>query len=166
MRADFQLAMQILDKDVIPPAATAAGTTNKEGAQMDLKTLLAANPTAQAEFDAAITAAEAKGKVAGKEEAKLAAKEVANFLANPNYPKQVGEMAIKVLTGDQPQSSLQQMVATADMILEMQKGQGAAAGTAAAGETPAQTPPAPTDATNVADEAGLEAAIQLAKGGN
>ena len=170
VRADLQLAMQIMDGDshfkFTPPAASAAGISSKEGLQMDLKALLAANPQAQAEYDQAIKDAEARGKVAGPEEMKATVTSVAPFLSNKSYPSQVGEMALKVLTGEQQKASLDSMVAMADMMKEMQKGTGAAAGTQAAGETPGD-PAAPgvVDATNVSDEAGLQAAIQLAKGG-
>ena len=90
---------------------------------MDLKALLAANPQAQAEYDQAIKDAEARGKVAGTEEMKATVTSVAPFLSNKSYPSQVGEMALKVLTGEQQKASLDSMVAMADMMKEMQKGE-------------------------------------------
>jgi len=166
VKADLQLAMQLYDTDT-PPAAPAAGIKTQEGKQMNLQALLAANPQAKAEYDAAITAAVAQGEKAGKEEMQATAKAVSNFLSNPAYPKQVGEMAAKVLTGEQSKASLDNMVMMADMMTEMQKGNQAAAGTAAAGGTPGQQQNTAVDPFNVADETGLEAAIQLAapKGG-
>ena len=172
VKADLQLAMQLFGdvpatQSFSPPAATAAGTKKEEGTTMSLNALLAANPQAKAEYDAAITAAEARGKVAGTEEMQATAKAVGNFLSNKEYPVQVGEMALKVLTGEQSKANLDMVVSMADMMKEQQKGTQAAAGTTATGETLGQgggeAPVA--NATDVSSPIDLAAAIAQFKGG-
>ena len=88
---------------IIPPAA--AGKTNKEASIMDLKALLAANPEAKTEYDAAIVAAEntarAEGEVAGitkgTDEMKAVYAVALPILSSQHYPeamkKRVGEKA-------------------------------------------------------------------------
>lgn len=145
------------------PPAVAAGTINQEVQQMSLKALLAANPAAQAEFDTAMNNARNDGITAGKAELQGTIAAAAPFLSNPSYPKQVGEIALKVITGELQTASLTSIVATADMVKEMQAGtQAAAAPAATVVPTPAATLTA--DATNVCDDASLQAAIAAAKG--
>ena len=131
---------------------------------MSLKALLAANPAAQAEFDAEIQAAVTKGKAEGQKAMQETAKAVGPFLANAAYPQQVGAMAVKVLTGEQPQSALDALVSMADMVTEMQKGKGGAEGTLKTGETQGQQQVV-VDPSSVSDEASLQAAIELGKKG-
>jgi ATP-dependent protease ClpP protease subunit len=177
VKADLQLAMQIYG-DARPfgegaptqsfstPAAPAAGNSTEEGKQMKLAELLAANPEARAEYDQAITAAEGKGK----EEMQTTVTAVSKYLNNKDYPAQVGTMALQVLSGAQPKANLDAIVATADMMKEMQAGGQAAAASATLPDTPGQGGNAApvANATDVSSEMDLGAAIAQFKseGGN
>jgi ClpP class serine protease len=128
--------------DVVKPPA-AAGKTNKEASIMNLKELLAANPDAQAEYDAAITAAadtaRAEGETAGTEkgreemQAKITA--VAPFLASADYPAVIGETALKVLKGEEAEVTLKASIAAVDAVKESTAQTTAAGETTATGET-------------------------------
>lgn len=132
---------------------------------MNLQELLAANPAAKAEYDAAITTATANGVTTGKEAMQATVKAVAPFLANASYPKQVGEMAVKVLTGEQTAANLTALVATADMMKEMQASSGGAQGTQEGGDVAAQQAAAlaASKAGMISDETALQAEITALK---
>lgn len=165
LKADLKQANALMcAMNLTPPAAAVAGNQSKEVLQMSLIALLAANPTAKAEHDAAIQAAILQGKADGNKEMQETVKQVSPFLNNPAYPKQVGEMACKVLTGEQQQPSLVAMVSMADMMLEMQKGKEAGKETSGTRETQGQQQSTVADPSNVCDEASLQAAIDKAKG--
>jgi ClpP class serine protease len=104
------------DGDNKTPAA--AGKPNKEASIMNLKELLAANPDAQAEYDAIIAGidkvARAEGETAGiekgKEEMQAVITAASPYIGNKDYPT-LGEMAVNVLKGDESIVTLKASVA-------------------------------------------------------
>lgn len=110
---------------ITPPAA--AGKPNKEASIMNLKELLAANPDAQTEYNAAITIAadtasaegETAGKTAGMEQMKAAFTAALPILSSDSYPDTVKErVTVKAMAGDT--EGLADFVAMHDMNLENQ----------------------------------------------
>lgn len=167
VKADIQQAMALFQPpvaSVISTPAVAAGNKTQEVRQMaTLAELLAANPAAQVEFDNAVQAA----RTEGKKEMQTIIAAATPFLNNANYPKQVGEMAVKVLSGEQTAANLTALAATADMLKEMQSTGKATEETGNVGETPAQQMTPATDPHGeIADEAGLQALVAQFKGGN
>lgn len=155
---DTGAAPSAVDTDVTPPAS--AGHSKQEVQHMSLKALLAANPAAQAEYDAAISAARTEGETAVKERVAAAAP----FIGSDKYPKSVSETAVKVVTGEVPMSGLHTVVAAVDAVREEQAAQQAATASAAAPATPAPAA-APAVATEglVSDDTSLSAVVAMHK---
>lgn len=88
---------------------------------MSLKKIIEDNPAAKNEYDAELKAKYEAGVNDGKEELNSKISKVANFLNNENYPSQIKNVALEVLKGEKSIETLDAMVATADMMIEMQK---------------------------------------------
>ena len=133
---------------------------------MTLAKLLSENPAAQAEYDAAISAAEAKGEKTGQDSMKATIETVAPFLANAEYPSIVGATALKVLKGDAQALELTCAVAAVDAV--KQQAAGAAAAESGTPETPGQQqaqPAARKDGEVTSTQAHLDEDIAQAKKG-
>lgn len=153
--------------DVTPPAA--AGDNKEEDQQMSktLAVVLAENPTAKAEHDAAIAAARLEGEKAGKDEVQARITAASPYLTSTEYPQAVRETAVKTITGEVPVASLTTVVAAVDAVRQEQASKAATDDTAKKGDTPAAQGDKPVDpAAVISDDAGLEAAIARSKGGN
>lgn len=168
MKADLQQVALMLGtapiNTVSTPAPAAAGIKKEEDSMtiLALAALLAANPTAKAEHDAMVAQARTEGAAAV--EARVTA--AAPFLSNPAYGAAVGAVALKVVKGEEAQSTLTAVVA----VLDAQKEQGAAAPAAAAAAAAPVAPAAPLDlgadaSGIVKDDAGLTALVAGMKGG-
>lgn len=162
MRDDVAKASAMLNLAVIPSTTqppASAGIPQKEVQQMDLKELLAANPAAQAQYDAALVAARKEGVA----EVHATINTVAPFLANASYPAIIASTALKVLKGEEASGTLISAVAAVDAVREDAAAAKAAA-EAAGKETPGQqTPPAAAPGAVVSSEADLEATIAAAR---
>lgn len=151
VKADLELAMAHFANET--PPAKPAGTKTQEVQHMNLQELLAANPAAKAEFDAAIASARLEGEKAMN----ATIEKVAPFLgAASSYPPVISTTALKVLKGEEAMISLTAAVAAVDAVREEKAQSAASAG--AAGETPASQTPQ-TDTGMVSSEADLDAAV-------
>ena len=65
-----------------------------------LKEFLAENPTAQAEYNAALKEKHKAGVTAGKAEIRKDIKKVTPFLLSENYDSAIKQVAVKALTGE------------------------------------------------------------------
>lgn len=98
---------------------TSASIQETHTVSKKLKELLAENSGAQSEYDAAVAEAktggftEGKAEVNAEVEARVKAAETV-FGAEAAYPKAINELAIKVMFGTEPKSSLTASVATID----------------------------------------------------
>jgi ATP-dependent protease ClpP protease subunit len=149
-----------------PPAV--AGSPQKEVQQMALKKLLADNPAAQAEYDAALAAARTEGESTGKAAIQATIDRVTPILASGAYPASVTNVALAVLKGTESAGTLTAVVTTVDAMREDAAAAAAAAATAALPGTPAGQVPVHQPGAEVKDQAGLDAEIARAKaeGGN
>jgi ATP-dependent protease ClpP protease subunit/nucleoside diphosphate kinase len=164
VKADMQLAAAALNISIaVPPAA--AGTQSKEVHQMKLHELLAADPAAKTEFDAAIAAARVEGEASGKATMSATIEKVAPFMVSGAYPATVGKTALAVLKGEEAMGTLTAAVAAVDAVREEHAATVAAAASVAAGDVAAQQHNQIDPAAVVADQTGLDAAIAAAKGG-
>lgn len=129
---DFERAAAFINKEAPKPPA-AAGKPKEEAVRMkSLKELLAENPDAKAEHEAAILAADTKARAEGetagiekgKDEMKATIAKVAPFLNSAEYPT-VGEIAINVLKGEASVVTLDATVAAVDAVKEQMKEKGA-----------------------------------------
>lgn len=162
-RADWQRAAAILPEHEIQPPA-AAGKPKEEVQQMALKDLLAANPAAQAEFDREMAGARAEGEKA----VRATIDKVAPFLSSNQYPRVIGETALKVLKGEESMVTLTASVAAVDAVRESAAAAAAASETGATGATPPQQPTGVKETgAPVATAEDLEAEIaRFQEGGN
>jgi ATP-dependent protease ClpP protease subunit len=163
-RADMIAASGIMSLATPPVSTTqppaSAGIPQKEVQQMNLQELLAANPAAQAQYDAALAAARKEGVA----EVHATINTVAPFLANASYPAIIAATALKVLKGDEASGTLISAVAAVDAVREDAAAAKAAAEAAAAGNTLPQTPaPVAAPGAVVSSEADLDATIAAAR---
>lgn len=100
-----------------PANNTRDNNINQEVKSMTLKEFLDQNPAAKIEYDEAIKDA----RDAGQKEIRDVVSKAAPFLSNSEYPKQIHESAVAVIKGEKSADILDSMVATADMIKEMNK---------------------------------------------
>jgi ATP-dependent protease ClpP protease subunit len=112
--------------DVQKPAG--AGKT-QEDKHMTLEELLAANPTAQAEFEAAIGKARTEGETAAKDWMKALVAKVSPIITSDKYDDKVKAFGIDVITGEKTIDGFEAIVFMKDQELE------AAASDAAQSET-------------------------------
>jgi ATP-dependent protease ClpP protease subunit len=159
-REDMIKASSILNVATQPPAP--AGKPQKEVQQMALAELLAQNPAAKAEFDAALAAARTEGAQAVR--TTIAA--VTPILESAVYPAAIKAVAVKALKGDTSADTLTTTVAVFDAMKEEQAAAAAAAETGATPPTPPQQPAATIDpAKPISCQEELDAEIARAKGG-
>lgn len=104
-------------KEHDPAKETRDNNINQEVNSMTLKEFLDQNPAAKIEYDETIKNA----TDAGRQEIRDVISKAAPFLSNAEYPKQIHESAVAVIKGEKSADILDSMVATADMIKEMQK---------------------------------------------
>lgn len=165
VREDLTKAMAMNLEDVVKPPAAKAGSNKQEVQQMTLHELLAANPAAKAEYDAAIISAKAEGEKAGS--AAMAAKieKVAPFIGSTAYPPSVSALALNVLKGDDTMASLTTVVTTLDCIKEQAEATKAAEATGKTKETPGDQQQVSELGAMITDDAGITAAVAALKGG-
>ena len=94
--------------------AGAANNHQQEDKYMSLEKLLAENPGAKAEYDAAIVAARDAGVEVGKKEVREVIAKVAPYLGDSGYPQAVGELAVKVLKDEEAVSTLTATITVID----------------------------------------------------
>jgi ATP-dependent protease ClpP protease subunit len=146
-----------------PQLPAVAGSPQKEVQQMALKKLLADNPAAQAEYDAALAAARTEGESTGKAAIQATIDRVTPILASGAYPASVSNVALAVLKGTELVGTLTAVVATVDAMREDAATAAAAIATAALPNTPAGQVPVHQPGAEVKDQAGLDAEIARAK---
>ena len=135
--------------------AGVAGTQQTEVQQMNLQELLAANPAAKAEHEAALAEATAKGEQAVQKKID----QVAAYLGSDTYPKVIGVTALKVLKGEGELGTLLGAVAVVDAMREETATAAAAVATTAAGETVAQQQQTREAGALVSSDADLDAEV-------
>lgn len=118
----FEAASGSEDKTEQDPANARDNNINQEVKSMTLKEFLEQNPAAKIEYDDALK----ESFDAGKKEVQDVIVKASPFLNNPEYPKQITEVAISVIKGEKAVDVLDSMAATADMIKELQKSKDAA----------------------------------------
>lgn len=155
-REDIQKASALLNCAVQTPAP-GAGKNEKEVQQMDLIALLAANPAAKVEYDAAL----AKARDEGVATVQARIDKVAPILGSGKYGATVTGLAVKVLQGTEEMAALTGAVTVLDAQAEAAATAAAATGTETPGQEGHQPPAA--DAL-IKDQAGLDAAIARTKG--
>lgn len=131
-----------------------AGEIKQEVPKMSLKEFLAKNPDAQQEYNAAISAAEERGKKQIQD--KVTA--VAPFLRDENYKKAHG-MAVDVLEDKKPLATFQGAIGFIDMDSESKNSTAAQEETTEVGDTP------PDEAGAVDPNAAYEARKKRLQGG-
>lgn len=128
--------------DDITPAG--AGIEKQEDKHMTLAELLAANPSAQVEYDDAIGKARTEGATGAKDEMKAVITRVSPQLTSAAYDADVKDAGIKAITGEGHISTFETLVVIADRDIEKAKAEAAAASAAEGGdgnggeETPGQ----------------------------
>ena len=134
-----KLAAMLKPEQVINSTNPAMRDNITEVTIMSLKDLLAQNPAANIEYEKAISDSENAGYQKGKADMIEISSKAATFVQNAEYPEQVKSIALEVMQGKKSVEALDSIVATADMIKQMQ-----ASGTAVieqpAGGTGEQTP--------------------------
>lgn len=102
---------------------------------MTLVTLLAENPSVQAEFDAAISVARTEGETSALEAMKAVIAKVSPILESDAYSATVKKCGIAAITGDKSVEAFEAVVVMADEANEQAAAAAAAAETDEAGET-------------------------------
>lgn len=143
-----------------------AGKKTREVQQMNLAELLAENPAAKAEHEAAIAAAEEKGEKAGKEAMTAVVEAVSPFLTSSEYPETVKKTAVEALKGEQTVANFRSVVAAVDAVREENATTSAQGESEDQPETPAQQAEIPKAGDVIKDQAGIDAEIARMKGGN
>lgn len=92
---------------------------------MTLAELLAANPSAQAGYDAAIAQARSEGEVSARDEMKAVIAKVSPFLTSASYDADVKEAGIKAITGEGHIATFETLATIADRDLEKAKAKAA-----------------------------------------
>lgn len=172
-REDVAKACQMLNlgewptvgHDPAPSTPAPAGENNKEVQQMALQKLLADNPAAKAQYDAALAAARTEGEAAGKKTVMDTIEAVSPYLANAEYPGIIASTALKVLKGEEGKATLVAAVAAVDAVREDAANRKAGDEGNKAGETKGQggQPVEHKAGEVVKDQAGLDAEIARAK---
>ena len=158
-RADMVAASSLMN--LATPTPAPAGIPQKEVNVMSLQALLAQNPAAKAEFDAALATARTEGELAMK----AVIDRVAPLMQSGAYPATVGKTALAVLKGEESMVVLNSVVATIDAMREEETARKAAEETAKQTETPAGgVPSAAEPGAVVSSDEDLAAAIAKAKG--
>jgi ATP-dependent protease ClpP protease subunit len=116
-----------------------AGKINQEDKHMTLAELLAANPSAKAEYDVAIGKARTEGETAAREEMKAVIAKVSPILGSPDYPAAVKDYGVKAIVGEGALATFDALVVMEDQRIEKDKAEAAAAETGETGETPGAT---------------------------
>lgn len=125
----------------------AVAGTNKEDKYMSLEALLADNPAARVEHDAAIVKATADGKAAAKSTMDAVIAKVSPQLTSPDYGADVKDAGIKAITGEGHISTFDTLVIMADRDNEAAAAAAAEAESNAIDETPGAAAGAGDDAT-------------------
>lgn len=149
-----------------PPAAEAGTTQKREVQQMTLKELLAANPAAKAEHDAALASARAEGEKAGKDAMQATVAKVSPFLTSADYPETIKKTAVAVLKGEQTAANFDAVVAAVDAVREERAASAAAEESGKQKETPGEQKKTREPGAVVASQEDLDAEIARMKGGN
>lgn len=131
---------------------------------MNLAQLLAANPAAKIEYDAALAQAEK----AGTDKVEMRITAATPYLNNETYPAAVGQTAVKLLKGECNADTLLAVVTAVDAVREQAASTAAQTATATTPATPAAqvTTPAAAQGGAVSTAEGLEELKALDKGGN
>ena len=135
----------VTDKNKIETPAV-AGNIKQEDKHMDLKALLAENPSAKAELDVLIATARTEGKTEAKDEMKTVMDRVAPILGSPDYSEAVKTCGVKAITGEGTVAAFEAVVVMADESLEKAKAELAKKETEADLETPGATAGADAEA--------------------
>ncbi len=102
------------------PATQARDNNNQEVSTMTLKEFLETNSAAKDEYITDLQSQFDAGKDEAEKEIRDRTAKAAPFIGNAEYPKQISEMAISVIKGEKPTEILDTVVATADMVKELQ----------------------------------------------
>lgn len=133
---------------------------------MTLKELLAANPAAKAEHDAALASARAEGEKAGKDAMQATVAKVSPFLTSADYPETIKKTAVAVLKGEQTAANFDAVVAAVDAVREERAASAAAEESGKQKETPGEQKKTREPGAVVASQEDLDAEIARMKGGN
>ena len=164
--ADFDRAVAyvdgmsaLMDKPTVPAvvmgSATGANATittpagagkTQEDKSMTFTEFLAANPTAQADYDAALATARTEGEKAAKDEMKAVIASISPKLTSEAYGPDVKEAGIKAITGEGHISTFETLVVIADRDIEAAKAEAAKAETKETKETKGNGSGDPTEA--------------------
>jgi ATP-dependent Clp protease, protease subunit len=131
--------------DSHPAADNSAGKNTQEGKTMpNLQELLAQNPAAKIEYDAAMSAQFKAGEHAGRESLQATIKTAAKYLGvDGAYPGAIKSLAVDVLNGVKSAEALETTVAAFDAMRELKASEDAK--TEQPGDTGGQQPPAEDD---------------------
>jgi ClpP class serine protease len=120
-------------------AQGSANSSTQESKTMSLKQLLADNPGAQAEHDAAIKTAHDNGMAQGQTAIEARLEAAGPFLsADSKYPAAITALAVKVVAGEVDQSALTTAAAVIDATMENTASQEAGSESEEQGDTTAQ----------------------------
>lgn len=140
------------------------GVKLKREINMSLKDFLAENKDANAEFEAAVSAAHADGVKQGKANVEARVKSASKFLsADSAYPEAVTSLAVKVISGDADIMALTATVAAVDAVNEQAKSRAAAEDTRDIGDTSAQDHTLGNSAHDIKSEEDYQAAVNAAR---
>jgi ClpP class serine protease len=141
-----------------------AGNNTQEVIKMTLKELLAANPAAQIEYDAAIKAAKEDGEKDGIAAVRANVEFAAKFVApESSYPSSIKAIACDVIAGKKSKESLETTVGAFDAFVEKQKSDAAAAEALKVGETGGKQEPDITTTGEIKTEADFSAEVARSK---
>ena len=131
---------------------------------MALKELLAANPGAQAEHDAAIAAAQVQGEESGKKAVNARIEAAKPFLSSESkYPAAITSLATKVVSGEVDSSALVAAVAAFDATAESAASAEAEAEDKEKGDTSAQDHPQGSASGEIKTNEDYEANVAAAR---
>ena len=120
-------------------AQGSANSSTQESKTMSLKSLLAENPGAQAEYDAAIKSARETGASEGQTVIDARIEVAKPFMAaDSKYPQAIKVLATQVMTGEADASALTAAVAAVDAVTEHTASQEAGSESEGQGDTSAQ----------------------------
>lgn len=158
-----KIAAMLKPKEAQTPAQDTRENNKTEESSMTLKELLEQNPAAKIEYDNELKMKYEAGVTEGQNAMKVTIEKASKFIDSADYPVQIKNAAIDVVLGKKSIDALDSMVATADMIKEMQKSNDAKNDTDNLGETTAQNTPQPSNDGVIRNDVDFMAEVERSK---
>lgn len=158
-----EIAAMLKPNEAQTPAQDTRENNKTEESSMALKELLEQNPAAKIEYDNELKMKYEAGVTEGQNAMKVTIEKASMFINSADYPVQIKNAAIEVVLGKKSIDALDSMVATADMIKEMQKSNDAKNDTEKLGETTAQNTPQPSNDGVIRNDVDFMAEVERSK---